>query len=364
MKIEWIPRRVSIALAGVVAVVSLVVLVPIAGAGPPVGTQGTGNGLVYVPMYTDGSVQVVDPARHVVVATIPDVGSHPIVLKMLSNKSKLYVGNFGPFTAEIGVIDTASNRLIKKIPTLGAPYAVSQLSADGRFLFVPTALSLVQVIDTATDTIVHTFPIPFAPTHLEVAPDGRSFYVLTALNTIERFDSQTGAPLNLPILVDGIAPGWGAMNRDGSIIYAINFITSNITLIDTRLWRVIDNFVLPLGSSPLSGTLTADDSELWVANVGSNDITVLDAHTGVTRRTIKTQNSPAYVGFSSDGRTAYVSDLGALTNLPTALQILKYDYFYLLPPGGIGYLNSYDTASGAQTGSTQVGGYPVAGVYP
>lgn len=347
---------------------------PVATAGGPTGAQpdatASATGLIYLPMYNDGAVQVIDPVQGKVVKTIEDVGSHPIVVKLTPDGSRLFVGNFGPLPldqygiAHVTVIDTRTLSIIKQVETVGAPYAVQQLSHDGRYLYVPTATSLIHLIDTQTLEIAKTFYTPIPAIHLEVAPDDKSFYVLSSAGTIEQFDADTGLPMNLPIGTGGTAPGWGTQTRDGSTIYAINFFDS-VGWVDTRTWQTTKSVWLPLGASPLSATLTPDESELWVCNVGTNDITILDARTGEQRGRITTENSPAYVGFSSDGRTAYVSDLGSPSR-PEGLvgQWLKYDYIYFLPPGGRGYLNVYDTASREQTGSIETGGYPVAGVYP
>lgn len=349
-------------------------------------------------MYNDGTVQVVDPETHTVLDTIydvghfplqdqlpappdlgiprlpdlglpviplpvPNLGPHPIVLRTVPDHSKIYVGNFGPVVSQIGVIDTATNKVVKRIDTLGPAYAVQTISHDGRYLYVPTGASVVQVIDTETDAVVRTLPIPIAPIHLEVSADDKALYMFTSVGTVAQFDAQTGAPLGPQILLEGAAPGWGAISGDGNTLYAINFLTSNITWIDTREWRVVKNVALPFASTPLSATLTRDDSEIWVCNVVTNDITILDARTGEQLRTIKTRNAPAYVGFSSDGSTAYVSDLGDFTANDPILMALKLN-FYSLPPGGTGYLDTYDTTTLAHTGRTAVGGYPVAGIYP
>ena len=329
----------------------------------PQGTTGP-DGVVYLPLYNERAVQVVDPVAHKVLRTIPNVGDHPIVLKMLPDQSKILTGNFGPIEANIGVIDTKSGNVVNKIPTLGAPYATSTLSHDGRFLFSPTTLSLVEVIDTHTESVVRTLPLPgVVPIHLEIAPDDKSFYVFSSLGFVMQFDAFTGLPMRPPLFLDGFAAGWGGMSPDGKELFAVNFV-NNVVWIDTQSWRVVRNTPMPLGSSPLSATLSPDGNHLWVCNIGTDDITVANRWTGAIERVIPTGNAPSYVGFSADGRTAYVSDLGPLTNLPPILQNIKYDYFYFLPPGTPGYLRTIDTATYRETGSTQVGTGPVAGIYP
>ncbi len=352
------------ALATVVVFASLGATAGPAGANPSILGSTTADGLIYLPMFADGSVQVIDPATNSVVKTIPNAGDHPLILKETLDHPKIYVSNFGPITAEVGVIDKASGTVVKKIPTFGAPYAVSQISPDGRYLYVPTALSVVQVIDTQTDTVVRTLPIAVlpSPVHLEVSLDGRTIYVMSISGFVTKYDAFTGEILGLPLYVPALLPGWGALSVDGNTLYAINYF-SGVSFIDTRTWAVTKNVFLPIGSAPLSATLTQDGSELWIASFGTNEITIMDAHTGAVRDSITTAETPVYVGFSDDGTRAYVSSMGSVSALPPEAGIAKFLLAYL--PGRYrAFLDTYDTDTRTRISRLETGDAPVAGVYP
>lgn len=324
------------------------------------------DGKIYVPVTDENSVYLIDPATYTVIKKIRNVGMHPIVLRITPDHKKLYVDNFGPLEFSVAVIDTASNTVTKKITTGGAAYASMAMSRDGRFLYVPTAASLVQVIDTSVDKIVKTFPIvglPF-PIDLEVTPDGKAFWAFTTYGTLAQYSTETGKQLRGPITIKGIAPGWANLSKDGSKLYAFNFTTSNVSEIDTASLKVTRTTQMAPTALPLSGTLNADESEIWVANVGDDTIDIIDTATMKIKQVIHTANTPAYVGFSPDGKKAYVSDLGPVSGaMKGPLRPVLFDIFYFLPPGLPGYVNTYDAETKQQLGRTTVGTGPVAGVY-
>ncbi|KAA0024405.1 YncE family protein [Antrihabitans cavernicola] len=361
----WQAAVARTALASAAVVTTVALAAGTAAANPTISGSTTGNDLLYLPSWPTGSVQVIDPAKQEVVKTITGVGDHPLVLKEKPDHSKLYASNFGPLVWNITVIDPHTNKVIKKVPTIGPPYAVSQMSYDGRYLFIPTALSVVQVLDTTTDEIVRTLPIvlPPGPVHLELSRDDSVMYVFALGGIVSKYDTHTGALLAPPLFLNGVGPGWGAMSVDGKHVYAVNAV-SGVTIIDAEKWVIERTMFEPVGSMPLSATLTPDGNEMWICNFGTNDITVMDAHTGAIQRVIKTDVTPTYLGFSADGKTAYVSSLGDFSNLPFGdVGLIKIPQMYLRADTN-GYLDTYDVATRTRTARMETAAGPLGGVYP
>ncbi|MFI5782508.1 hypothetical protein [Nocardia sp. NPDC051570] len=276
----------------------------------PGSTSGP-DGSIWVPNYGTGSVVKLDPATLAVQQEIPNVGDHPMVMKALPDGSRIFVGNFGPanpLTWNVSVIDMPSGQVVKRIPTLGAPYATITLSHDGRYLFAPTALSVTQVIDTTTLEVVRTIPVmlPPGPAHIEVSPDSSSLYVLSAAGILTEYDAYTGAVQGIPLFLNGAAPGWGALSANGDTLYAVNF-WSGVTIVDVPSWTVRTTTFMDLWAEPISATLTPDGDRLWVCDYNSDEVIILDAHTGAELNRFPTDGAAVYAGFSSDGHTAYLS---------------------------------------------------------
>ena len=366
-------------IAAAVTVSTLIMFPAVAQANPSISGSTSGpDGLIWMPNYGANSVVAFDPDTLDQVKTIPSVGDHPLVIKMLPDQSRMFVGNFGPASWNVSVIDMATESVIARVPTLGPAYAVSILSHDSRFLYVPTGASVVHVIDTQSLQIVRTLPIalPPSPAHLELSPDDSTMYAFSSAGTITKYDAHSGAILAPPLYLGGFFPGWGAISADGNTIYALNFI-SGLTTIDARTWQVTRVLQLPIAAGPLSATLSPDGNQIWVCNYFDNEILVLDTHTGERLDTISTDQAPVYVGFSSDGGTAYVSFVDGSSGilgqsqapfLPGVDQLVEAygeTNAYVAAIFGLDTsLVAYDTSTGKPTKSTTLKGALVAGVYP
>ena len=321
------------------------------------------DGINYIPADIDNSVIVVDTKTNSIIKKIPNVGQHPIQLKALPDRSKIYVDNFGLMKMEISVIDTKTNTVSKRIPTYGAPYATTTLSHDGHYLYFSTTMSVVQVIDTRTDTIVKTFPMSLLPQGIEISPDDRTIYVFYPTG-VRAYSTATGQQVK-PFLYVGMLPAWSNISHDGSKLYGLNFTGGNVSVINVPAWRVTKRINMGLMSYPISGTVTPDGRQLWVCNINSYNITVINTTTDTIERVVPTQNLPVYIGFSPDGKRGYLSDLGPQTKgLDFLGRSLVFDFFYFMPPTSPGNITTFDTSTGLQVGTplvTPTG--PLVGVY-
>ena len=84
---------------------------------------------------------------------------------------KLYVGLFKD--SAVAVVDTATNRVVGTIPVPKGPHGLV-VTPDGRKLYVSSdGDSSVSVIDTASDRVVATVDVGANPHGLAMAPDGK-----------------------------------------------------------------------------------------------------------------------------------------------------------------------------------------------
>ena len=134
-------------------------------------------------------VAVIDTTTNTIRTTVPGAGGSAVT----PNGQFLYGITF--FNDAVVVTDTAkalsdpSHAVSAPIPVGSFPYAIA-LTPDGRFAYVancgefclsdePSSVSTVSVIDTATNTVAATVPLPptSGPTGVAITPDGKFAYV-------------------------------------------------------------------------------------------------------------------------------------------------------------------------------------------
>ena len=119
----------------------------------------------------------------------------------------------------------------------------------------------VAVLDTGTNTVVKTIPIPAGPHGLVMTPDGTRVYA----------------------------------SSDGD---------STVSVIDTSTDEVIAS--VTVGNTPHGLAVTPDGSRVLVAGYGSNKVAAIDTRTNtVVWKTTVPQ--PHSLGITPDGRTAYAA---------------------------------------------------------
>ncbi len=134
----------------------------------PVGTQPYGiatspDGLLaYVANFGNDSVSVIDVASRAVIDTIP-VGLGPFGIAVSSDGTRLYVSDN---QNRVSIVDAVARQSIGSIPVGSHPQGVA-LTPDDKYLFVANQFSdSVDVIDTATKTVVFTRAVPSDPVSL------------------------------------------------------------------------------------------------------------------------------------------------------------------------------------------------------
>ncbi len=139
---------------------------------------------------------------------------------------------------------------------------------------------LVQQVPPGADTDAGTLAAVFMG--LAISPDNRTLYVAGGSeNKIYRFDLATGRRLGeIPCAArDGdrdYADGYIgdlALSRDGSTLYAVDQIGFRMVVVDAAAGRVTAS--VPVGRYPFGITLSPDEKEAYVANVGMYQYRVL-----------------------------------------------------------------------------------------
>jgi YVTN family beta-propeller protein len=276
---------------------------------------GTRTERVYVTMNGDDEVTVLDPVTRNVTGHIP-VGKFPAILLATPDGSKLYTANWGDDS--ISAIDAATEQ-VTAIPLDSKPW-VEAMSPDGQFLYVGLGSGEIGVVSTENDTIVRTLPSASLPASIIVSPDSETLYVAHIGNSeLEAVSARTGDVVHPGVTVGG-APAWITITPDGSVVYSLNFLSGDVSVLDAASFQITATVSTGAGSAGIIGNVTPDGALLCVTDYGTLDVTAIDTHTNEIAWTLPTQGRPVGVGFSPDGARGYVGDYG-----PKSLDVTPAD---------------------------------------
>ena len=274
-------------------------------ADPAHGQSGPGP-KVYVGLFKDDAVAVLDPAARRMVSRIP-VPRGPHGLVVTPDGRKVYVSSDGAST--VSVIDTATDRVVGTVEVGPNPHGLA-VSSDGRQVLVSAwGANEALVIDTATDRI--TARVPVARAHNGAfAPDGRTAYVgsqqqgATALVVIDlaRGAERERVPLERTPRALDVSP-------DGRWLYYTVAGDDAVQVFETATNRPAGR--IPVGASPHHAPFTADGRRALVPSQGPGELALVDVGTARVSGVVTVGKTPHWVAASSDGRLAFVANEGS-----------------------------------------------------
>ena len=261
---------------------------------------------VYVGLFKENVVAVVDPAERKVVARIPvPPGPHGLVIT--PDGRKVYVSSDGAST--VSVIDAATDRVVGSVDVGPNPHGLA-MAADGRQVLVSAwGANEALVIDTATDRI--TTRVPVARAHNgAIAPDGKTAYVgsqqqgATAIVVIDlaRGAERARVPLDRTPRALDVSP-------DGRWLYFTVAGDDAVQVLETATRQPAGR--IPVGASPHHAPFTGDGRRALVPSQGPGELAVVDVATHSVSGVIGVGKTPHWVTASPDGRFAYVANEGS-----------------------------------------------------
>ena len=243
---------------------------------------------MYFSNEADSTLDVVDGRTLRVMAKIPLTG-HPNNISARPDGSRVYVA-IRQGAGAVDIIDTASLTLAKTVPTNGGVHN-TYVTPDGRYVIAGSIVGKnFTVIDADTEEVVWVkeFELGVRPMAFETNPDGstsRLFVQLSDLNGFAVVDFETHeetARIDLPKLPPGKEP----VLTGGNASHGMAVTSDNsVLVVDSRLNSAVYMYSLPdltligsvdVGISPDWVTLTPDGRTAYVANAGSNDVSVVD----------------------------------------------------------------------------------------
>ena len=225
--------------------------------------------------------------------------------------------------ASLSVIDLASQRELRRIPVLREPHHVT-LTPDGRDLLVGDTVGNELIdIDPATFEVRRRIPVS-DPYQLGFSPDGKYLVVNgLARAQVDVYDAVTYKLVKRFPLAS--MPSHLAFSPDSATVFVSLQGTGRLAAID--LVHLAVRWNAEVGRAP-AGVLW-QNGRVLVANMGGDDVAVVDPATGHVERRIRTGRGAHQLFRSPDEKLIYVNNRSVVLDAATLQPVRTYKL-----PGG------------------------------
>src|SRR5271157_1049965 len=308
-----------------------------------------GQQYVYVSNPQTNKVVVVNTTSLMTVATISIGSGEVLALATSPDGIRLYATN----GISISVINTSTNTIVATTPLPGA-YNTT-FSGDGSRAYVTDSVG-VAIIDVPSSQLVGHIPLPAEGSYIALTPDGGHAYVSVGNGTVYFLDVVAQTVITSISLPGGRDLRGVAVTPDGKSVYVVNVFGSNVYVIDTTSNTVVKQ--IPVGFLPIGIGITPDGTRAYVA-ASYGPVSVINISTNTVVAQVSVNNHPADVAVSADGSSVYVTDqIQAVAQINTSTNTVVAE----IPIGGDAYgvaLSAvpYCSAGGASISAIQ----PTAG---
>lgn len=189
--------------------------------------------------------------------------------------------------------------------------ATAQTDLFAEYAYVPNEKTDdVSVINTTTNTVISRIPVGNNPVGVAVNLDGTRVYVTNSGDDIDRgytfsiiYTDTDEVTSKLVYAGEGVKPFGVAITPDETL-YIASYVTGKVYAINLSA-----DYSTPInvGNHPVGVAITPDGKNVYVANRGSNSVSVINTTTNTVTATVDVGREPYGVAVSSDGRV-YVTN--------------------------------------------------------
>lgn len=229
--------------------------------------------------------------------------------------------------ASISVIDMATQKEVRRIPTLREPHHLI-LSPDGRSLLVgDTTGNQMMFLDPNTGEVQKRIPVT-DPYQLAFSPDGKFLTVNgLARNQVDVYDAATMKLVKrFPVVA---TPSHLAYSPDSSTVFVSLQDSNKLAAFDLR--TMTPKWTVPVGKTP-AGVLWLN-GKILVADMGTDYIAVVDPETGKVLEHVQTGKGAHNLFLSPDGKILWVNNRAGGTTVSLDAKTMKLIHSYAIPGG-------------------------------
>ena len=272
---------------------------------------------IYVANTNSNSVSVIDGDS---VKSIP-VGNQPNALAINPTTNKIYVANTG--SDNVSVIDGFTSKVIKSITVGKAPFAISIDEKTKKVYVVNRDSNTLSIIDGYgnTNNVLCTIPVGKAPIDIAVDniaiynnPENNRSYIYVAnagSETVSMIDGKTNNVIRtIPLEV---SPRSISIDRQSDMLYINSLDLSFGGILEVR-----NNFVpdypkyVQVGNDPQHLAINPTTNKIYVANTGSDSVSVIDGKTKNVTSVIEVKGKqPIGIAVNPTTNKIYVANTGS-----------------------------------------------------
>ncbi len=261
------------------------------------------------------------------IAMLP--GSHPIFVSS-AQAGVMYVINSGtnsacPNTGSISTIPVSGLNVTSTVCVGVNPTSMVQVPVNG-FIYVLNkgdgSLSLLSAgSSTVTATITTANGLGANPVSLAASTDGNWVFVVTqgsggGAGALDIISAGSGAvTASVPL---GVQPTFSVIDPNLNRLYVTNTGDDTVSVFDTTNVNLSNSPAMPtlatvnVGTGPIGVTALSDGTKFYVANAGSNDVTVVSASSYSVLSTVPlaANANPVWINSDPTASKVYVANQG------------------------------------------------------
>jgi streptogramin lyase len=183
------------------------------------------------------SISVIDVAAGSVTKTF-NLSATPYRIRLSADETRLYAStNVGT----VLVLDPATGDTLATIAAGSAPANGMVLSPDGSHLYVSTMGAGIADIDTKTNSLLRTLPVPGTLQDIGISPDGTELYVAVEEGAMDVVNVASGAVSASVTLNSAFGL---AVSPHGYYVAVSDPAQSRVTVFDRVLRRIVGQYTL------------------------------------------------------------------------------------------------------------------------
>ncbi|WP_415757501.1 YncE family protein [Pseudomonas sp. LT1P18] len=259
-----------------------------------------------------GAISVIDISTNRLIDTIvtPNTGFFWGFV-LTPDGAKLYGAVDG--TNEVLVIDTLSNKVIKRVAVGGQPVNIIMNPRDNSVVCHAGSSSngSVRVIDTRTDQIIKTFPTGSFTRGAAISLDGQRFYYVEhQIHNLVVMDLTTGRRLKSTPVPK--TRGSVYLSRDGLRLYLPSYNDTPFSLLEMEAstLRLLRNISPLYPSNQYTAAFNPEGTRLYLCGSLNKIILAMDLASGAIVRTYQTGSKSQGISCTHDGKRLYACNAG------------------------------------------------------